>query len=109
MANSLKVLKTFPDEVKRGVGYALYLAQNGDKAPQAKLMKGFGAEVYEIVEDFDTDTYRAVYTAKLKTAVFVLHVFQKKSKKGAETTRQDMDLIKQRLKAAITKDRESMN
>ncbi len=100
MGNSLKVLRSFPDAVKQGVGFALYLAQNGEAASQVKRMKGLGGGVYEIVEDHDTDTYRAVYVVRLKTAVFVLHAFQKKSTRGVKTSQQDIELIRRRLRAA---------
>ena len=80
------------------MGYALYLAQTGGKSPDAKPLKGFGGSgVLEIVEDHEGGTYRAVYTVKLAGAVYALHAFQKKSKKGIATPKQDIDLIKERL------------
>jgi phage-related protein len=83
------------------LGYALYLAQTGEKHPNTKPLKGFkGASVLEVVEDFDGDTYRAIYTVKLAKAVYILHVFQKKSKHGIATPKQDIDLIEARLKKA---------
>lgn len=94
-------LKECPDEVMREIGYALDFAQRGGKHPSAKPLKGFGgASVLEIVEDNDGDTYRAVYTVKFPLAVYVLHVFQKKSKKGMATPKRDLDLIDERLKRA---------
>jgi phage-related protein len=64
-------------------------------------LKGFsGASILEVVVDFRTDTYRAVYTVKFAGAVYVLHAFQKKSKKGIETPKSDVELIRKRLKAA---------
>lgn len=94
-------LKECPDEVMREIGYALNFAQRGGKHPNAKPLKGFGgASVLEIVEDNDGDTYRAVYTVKFPLAVYVLHVFQKKSKKGMATPKRDLDLIDERLKRA---------
>lgn len=82
-------------------GYALHLAQTGRKHEQAKPLKGFGgAGVLEVVEDFRSDTYRAVYTVKFGDAVYVLHCFQKKSSHGIGTPRPDIDLIRERLKAA---------
>jgi len=81
--------------------YALYLAQDGKKHEQAKPLKGFGsAGVLEVVEDWDRSTYQAVYTVRFEAAVFVLHVFQKKSKRGAATPKADIDLIRERLKVA---------
>ena len=101
MGTSLNDLKQFPDEVRGEMGYALYLAQTGTKHPLAKPLKGFsGAGVLEIVDNFDGDTYRAVYTVKLAEVVYVLHAFQKKSKKGIATPKKDIDLIKKRLKRA---------
>lgn len=82
-------------------GYALHLAQDGGKHPQAKPLKGFGsAGVLEVVEDYCTDTYRAVYTLKFRQAVYVLHAFQKKSSSGMQTTKSDIEKIRERLKAA---------
>lgn len=83
------------------VGGALWEAQVGRKAPYAKALKGFGdASVLEIVDDFDGDTFRAVYTVRFAKAVCVLHAFQKKSKRGAATPKAELDLIDQRLKRA---------
>ena len=90
-----------PDDVKRLFGFALSLAQAGEKHEQAKVLKGFGgAGVLEVVEDDVDSTYRAVYTVKFSEAVFVLHCFQKKSKRGICTPKQDMDIIRARLKIA---------
>lgn len=101
IGSSLDDLKEFPDEVQQVVGYALYIAQCGDKHPSAKPLKGFkGAGVVEVVEDFDGDTYRAVYTIKFADVVYVLHSFQKKSKQGIATPKQDVNLIDARLKRA---------
>ncbi len=83
------------------MGYALYQPQLGRKAPSAKPLAGFGgASVLEIVEDFQTNTYRAVYAVKFSELVYVLHAFQKKSKKGIATPKTDVDLIKKRLRLA---------
>ena len=101
IGSSLRDLKSFPDEMKDVIGYALYQAQLGGKAPSAKSLAGFGgASVLEIVADFQTGTYRAVYTVKFSTAVYVLHAFQKKSKTGIATPKPDINLIKKRLKVA---------
>lgn len=90
-----------PDDVVDVFGFALHLAQSGKKHGDAKPLKGFGgASVLEVVEDHMGDTYRAVYTVKIAGSVYVLHCFQKKSKHGIETPKQDMDLIQERLKAA---------
>ena len=94
-------LRTFPEEVKDSVGFALYVAQQGGKHADAKPLRGFGsAGVLEIVEDHDGDTYRAVYTVRLAGCVYVLHAFQKKSKTGIETPKAEINLIKSRLKRA---------
>ena len=106
MGSSLEELREFPDLVQGDIGHALYLAQMGDKHDAAKPLKGFkGARVLEIVENHDGETYRAVYTVKLATGVYVLHVFQKKSKRGIATPKLDLDLIKQRLEVAIEFDK----
>jgi len=101
IGSSRKDLKTFPEEVQDLLGYALYVAQMGGKHPDAKPLRGFGgAAVLEIVDDHRGDTYRAVYTVKLKEVVYVLHAFQKKSTTGVATRKEDIDLVKQRLKQA---------
>lgn len=87
------------------MGYALRLAQQGDKHPDAKPLKGFGGgSVLEIVEDNDGDTYRAIYTVRFADAVYLLHAFQKKSKRGAKTPAEDIELVKRRLKVAEADD-----
>lgn len=98
---SKKDLLKMPATVVDVVGYALYLAQSGLKHQQAKPLKGFGsAGVLEVVEDYDGNTYRAVYTVRFSNGVYVLHCFQKKSRKGIETSKQDKDLVEARLKLA---------
>ncbi|WP_296253624.1 type II toxin-antitoxin system RelE/ParE family toxin [Pseudomonas sp. UBA4194] len=90
-----------PEDVQAVFGFALHVAQEGGKHPQAKPLRGFsGAGVLEIVEDFDGDAYRAVYTVRLGSAVYALHCFQKKSTKGIETTKHDVELIRSRLRDA---------
>jgi phage-related protein len=101
IGSSLEDLRSFPEDVRRSMGYALHLAETGGKSPAAKPVEGFkGASVMKIVEDHDGDTYRAVYTVQFAEAIYVLHCFQKKSKSGAATPKQDLDLIKTRLKRA---------
>lgn len=101
IGSAKKDLREFPAEVKGVVGYALHLAQVGEKHPDAKPLKGFGsAKTLEVVEDHDGDTYRAVYTVKFEDVVYVLHCFQKKSKSGIATPKPDLDLIRDRLKQA---------
>ena len=101
VGSSKSDLSEFPVEVRRRVGGALWEAQIGRKAPFAKPLKGFGdAGVLEIVDDFDGDTFRAVYTVRFAKAVYVLHAFQKKSKRGVATPKTELDLIAQRLRRA---------
>jgi phage-related protein len=101
VGNSKDAVSRFPDEVRRRVGGALWDAQIGRKAPYAKPLKGFGdAAVLEVVDDYDGDTYRAVYTVRFATCVYVLHAFQKKSKRGIATPKAELDVIDQRLKRA---------
>ena len=101
VGSSKKDLMAMPDEVKSAFGFALYLAQQGKKHQNAKPLKGFsGAGVLEVVEDCIGDTFRAVYTVKIAENIYVLHCFQKKSKRGIETPKQEIDLIRDRLKMA---------
>jgi phage-related protein len=91
----------FPDDVQDVMGYALHLAQCGEKAPNAKPLAGFkGTSVLEICDDYAGDTYRAIYTVRFAEAVYVLHAFQKKSKKGIATPKSEIELIEQRLRKA---------
>lgn len=101
VGSSKKDLLQLPERVVDVFGYALFLAQTGGKHAQAKPLKGFGsAGVLEIVEDWEGNSYRAVYTVRLPGHVFVLHAFQKKSKRGASTPGKDLDLIRKRWKVA---------
>ncbi len=81
------------------MGYALYVAQEGGKHPKAKPLKRFTG-VMEIRSTYQTNTYRSIYTTKINEKIYVLHAFQKKSKKGIQTPRKEIDLIKRRLKTA---------
>lgn len=97
VGSSLEDLKTFPSEV----GYALYAAQKGEVDPAARPLKGFGgASVLEIVAPFRGNTWRVVYTVRFADVVYVLHVFQKKSKSGIATPKKEIDMIRGRLEAA---------
>lgn len=101
IGSSWSDLKDCPDEVQDFIGYALHWAQRGGKSPDAKPLQGFGgAGVLEILDDFDGNTYRAMYTVRFAGAVYALHVFQKKSRKGIATPKQDIELVKARLKRA---------
>jgi phage-related protein len=108
IGTSREDLKRFPEEVRDEIGYGLFLAQVGEKHPRAKPLKGFaGAGVLEMMSDSRGDTYRAVYTVRLKKAVYVLHAFKKKSKQGIQTPRRDVELIRERLKRAKEFDSEA--
>lgn len=101
IGNGHKDLMALPADVRRFFGYALSLAQAGDQHDAAKVLKGFGsAGVLEVVEDDAGGTYRAVYTVKFEAAVFVLHCFQKKSKRGIATPKKDMNIIRAGLQVA---------
>lgn len=100
IASSRDDLSEFPEDVRRQFGFDLFLAQTGQHPPSAKPLKGFGSGVVELIEDHVGDTYRAVYTVRLTTGVYVLHAFKKKSKQGIKTPPRDVELIKKRLKVA---------
>jgi phage-related protein len=100
MGSSHEELTTFPERVKDEIGWALGVAQFGGKHPAAKPWKGEGPGVFEIVDHDDGNTYRAVYTVKFDSAIYVLHAFQKKSPKGIRTAKSDVELIHRRLQAA---------
>ena len=103
VGSSRQDLVDFPEEVRRDIGFALSFAQDGEKHPAAKPLKGFkGSGALEIVADHRGDTYRAVYTIRFAAVVYVLHAFQKKSKSGIKTPRHETDLIARRLKTAET-------
>jgi phage-related protein len=101
VGSSYKDYRAFPDAVQDGMGYALYRAQTGGLHGSAKPLRGFGgAGVIEIVEDYDTNTYRAVYTVRYAKIIYVLHAFQKKAKRGSKTPDSEMEIIRRRLKVA---------
>jgi phage-related protein len=99
VASSRKDLREFPPAVRRAFGVALFAVQCGETPPHAKPLKGLGG-VLELIEDYRSDTYRAIYTVRLTTSVYVLHVFQKKSTRGIATPKRELDLIRERLKRA---------
>jgi len=89
------------DEIRDEIGFGLFYAQQGLRPPSCKVLRGFGgSSVIEIIADDSEGTYRAVYTVRFAHAVYVLHVFQKKSKRGIETPKKEIDLITRRLRAA---------
>jgi phage-related protein len=100
VSSSRRDYADFPAEVQEVFGFELFLAQTGQHPPSAKILKGIGNGVVELVENFDGDTYRAVYTARFEAAVYVLHCFKKKSKRGIKTPQSDIDLIKRRYRDA---------
>lgn len=103
VGSSKKDLMALPAEIRRRFGFALSLAQMGDKDDAAKALTSFGgAGVLEVDDDDSNGTYCAVYTVKFVEALFVLHCFQKKTKRGISTPKADMDIIRARLKVAGT-------
>ena len=100
VGSSKKDLLTFPEQVVSDMGYALGLAQLGGKHPEAKPWKGQGSGVFELVERYEGDAYRAVYTVRFEAAIYILHAFQKKSPKGIKTDQRDVELVARRLRLA---------
>ena len=101
IGSSLKDLRQLPKDARQAIGHALFAAQMRAKHPSAQVLKGFsGATVSEVVEDHDESIYRAVYTVRFADVVYVLHVFQKKSKSGISTPKHEIDKIKARMKEA---------
>jgi phage-related protein len=100
LGDSKKRLKEFPGKVRSDIGTALFAAQCGETAEHVKPFKGIGSGVFEIVERYNKDAYRLVYGVQIGEKVYVLHAFQKKSKHGIATPKQDIDLIKQRYREA---------
>jgi phage-related protein len=100
VGSSKKDFLAFPEPVKDEMGNALGLAQFGGAHPSAKPWKGQGPGVFELVEDYDGNAYRAIYTARFRQVVYVLHAFQKKSPRGIKTAQLDVGLVERRLKVA---------
>lgn len=100
VGSSKKDFLAFPERVVAAMSYALGLAQLGGKHPHAKPWKGDGGGVFELVEDWSGDTYRAIYTVRFADAIYVLHAFQKKSPKGIATAAKDIAMVRARLKLA---------
>lgn len=107
MGDSLKVLRHLSEEVKTEIGFALERVQRGKTPENAKPLKGIAPGVLEIVSDFKGDTFRAVYTVRFPKAVYVLHVFQKKSKRGIATPKREMNLVKGRLAQVVELEKSS--
>lgn len=101
MGSCQKAVREFPEEVRHEIAFSIQLAQKGGKATNAVPLVGFGSsKVLEVIIDDSGDTFRAIYTVKFKKAIYALHAFQKKSKRGRETPKPEIDLIKSRLKLA---------
>jgi phage-related protein len=110
IGSSRRDLKAFPKQVRSDIGQALYTAQMGETDPAAKPLKGLGGtRVMEIIDRYDTNTYRAVYTVQFSNVIYVLHAFQKKSKSGIATPRKDIKLIRRRLTEAQRLNRQRNN
>jgi phage-related protein len=110
VGSSRRDLRAFPREVRRDMGRALYAAQEGETDPATKPMRGFGGgSIVEIIAHHRGDTWRTVYTVRFAEAIYVLHAFQKKSKRGIATTKRDIELIRQRLAEAERLHRERQN
>ena len=100
VGSSKSDLKRFPDAVQDRMGFAIYQAQAGLRHRNAKPLKGFGSGVLEVVARHDGNTFRAVYTVRFERAVYVLHAFQKKARRGIATPKQELDLVRRRLRVA---------
>jgi phage-related protein len=100
VGSSKRQYREFPGRVQDNPGFELYPAQTGQHPPSAKPLKGFDSGVLELIEDFDGNTYRAVYAVRFGGAVYVLHAFQKKSRHGIATPKSEIDLIRRRLRDA---------
>jgi phage-related protein len=108
VGSSRKDIKQFPAKVQNRLGYALFEVQEGEEPASAKALKGFGGRsILELVDDFDGNTYRAVYTVRFAGVVYVLHAFQKKAKKGIATPLQEIEFVRSRLRDAQLHYRES--
>jgi len=100
VGSSQKDFRKFPDEVHNELGFSLHLVQEGKTPARSKPLKGKLSGTVELIDDYDGDTYRAVYTTKIGNILYILHAFKKKSKKGSETPKQEIDLVVSRLKIA---------
>ena len=109
VGDSREQVRSFPQTARRIVGEALRFAQQGEKHPKAKPLRGIGSGVLEIVARYDTDTYtyRAVYAVRISETIYVLHAFQKKSTRGSRTPKKEIDLIRQRLNKVRAVEREN--
>jgi len=106
IGDSKKQLKKMPDDVQKQMGDELYVAQRGENPAHSKRFKGVGSGVFEIKDDFESNTYRLLYAVQIGTRIYVLHAFQKKSPKGIATSKKDVDLIAKRYKDAVDMEKE---
>ncbi len=106
VGDSKKQLKHMPEDVQKQMGGELYFAKKGEMPPHGKPFKGIASGVFEIKDDFETNTYRLVYAVKIGTRLYVLHAFQKKSPKGIATSKKDVDLLARRYKEAVAMEKE---
>ncbi len=106
VGDSKKQLKKMPEDVQKQIGGELYFAQKGEMPPHAKPFKGIASGVFEVKDDFETNTYRLVYAVQIGTRLYVLHAFQKKSTMGIATSKKDIDLIVRRYKEAVELEKE---
>lgn len=93
--------KQFPVAVQKDMGVALFVVQLGGTPSSAKPWRGLGSGIYELVEDHRGNAYRAVFMVRIGERVHVLHAFQKKSKSGIKTPREDVELVEARLKSVL--------
>lgn len=100
-----EILRDFPENVRRSIGTDLRHVQYGKKPTSSTPMKNIGSGIMDIVIDYDKETYRCVYIAKLHNAIWVLHAFHKKSKTGIKTPQKEINTIKRRLKQALEMDK----
>lgn len=103
--SSKRDFKQFPLAVQKDIGVALFVIQLGGTPASAKVWKGLGSGIYELIDDHRGDTFRAVYTVRIADSVHVLHAFQKKSKVGTKTPKVDQELVERRLKAVLDRHR----
>ena len=101
LGDTHSAIREFPPDVRQKLGFALYLAQTGRRHETAKLLHGFKEHVWQVRADGVEGTYRAVYLARFRDEIYVLSVFQKKSKSGVATPQAEIERIRQRLKTAL--------
>ena len=93
-----KAFEAFPEAVQLEALRALTIAAEGQKSDIAKPMQGLGSGIMEIALRHRGDAWRMVYAVQIGTDIWVIHAFQKKSKTGIATPKQEIDLIRERIK-----------